>query len=353
MRTVDYELKELEAYVEDCEYSKDLSIARLACYLMLAKDSNDEERVHSISADIVQNREVVEYVKDMVRYKWDKYGTEDLRFVYDISTKDECVDYMLNVTKGYFEEMTIETCKGLFIKSGMNNSFKFLGYFLGTRMMGAYRDWYVKAAQKRLPKITRRNVDDYQHIQRVTDYKANFRTMSNDELLALCEENGMHYTARKMENLRNHFGYASESITMIKQKSDSRARRLKNLGMTRLTIESIGIEVNEIKRVLNYSSADAQVLTDWLIRVMDTGDDTNNDVVVTDDLKSRYDFTRVFPGKRVTRSKAYANRDSSIFARMRAEIRTAYEDGKIRDSYVMSIICAKTSRCFAEIRTVA
>ena len=315
-------------------------------HLIASRENGNMEAVAKASFGLVTSKEVTSFIEKFVENKWNRYGIEDLRFVYAISTKKSCEYYLLDSARKCFEKIDAD-----YVSKNADRK-NFAAYFLATRLAGYFKEWFLMTANEKLPELTRRNIDDFQHIQLVTDYAVNFRTQTNEEILLICENHGMHYTAKKMETLRSHFGYnAIERGWWRVAKNRAKAEKYHKLGIAELTNESIDKCIEEIRDVLNYSVADVSVLRNWLYRLVETGND-KNDVEVTDSLKERYEFKKVFPGKNMPGSKDRADCDSAIFGRMRAEVRTAFEDGKLSPSAAQAIISANY-RCTDRVCTVA
>ncbi len=345
-------MMDVKYFVENNKYDTKMSVQRMLGYLVAAKELGNEDQVRVISNDILQKPATHDFLEKFLDYKWAKYGLEDLRFVYTIATKHECIKEMLVEIRRHLESMTWDYLIDTYNDKGIeDNDSKFLNHYLSTRMAGSYKNWFLKVANQRLPELTRRNVDDYVHMRNVTNKSVDFRIQTDSEIVAICEQYGIYITERKCENMRAHFGYmpmdtSSLSLSWYHSKG-TKAKRLKQLGAHMITNDMIHDELAQIQRVLNYSSADISVLYDWVYRVATTCDDSNANVTVTDELKERYAWNKICPGKHAVSNP---NSDSKIFARMRAEIRTAFEDGKINGSPVQRIICSGSAKCNLEIR---
>ena len=316
-------------------YSKEMNIPCMLLYLLAAKDKCDQETVEAIANDLICKKETVEFLSNFIMYQWDRYGLSDLKFVYDIADTHECVEAMLIAEKEEWKKITWDYYfESVHANFGLWESKNTVEWYLTTRMMGAYKNWFLSVAQRRLPELTRRRIDDYAHIRRITNKTVDLRANTNDEIIEAVNKAGDNsLTWRRIDNIRVAFGYQSEERTLPmfyqkdwKKSHSSCAERAKKY--MDVTTEMIDETLSAIQTSLDFSNPETEVLRNWINRFCNSGYNKNDGIELTDSLKIRYDYRRCFPGK-TYHSLEEVNKDSAVLGRVRAEIRTIVKDGRI------------------------
>ncbi len=335
-------------FVNTTLYERDLQLRYKLLYLLVARDNGDEKMVDFVIGDLTLESQSINQVSSIVVRNFGAYGVDELRFIYDTVTYHDCVVAMLKAERQIWREISWDYVLGSFDGSYTYTCAILTNRYLSPRLKNAYQTWFYELAKPYYRNLKLNDMTRYIKIRKATNYKVMLQTHTNQDIVDACEKGGLKLNWYQVDKVRKAFGYEAEpqdSLPLRQQRDWKRnhPNELYYLIHTNADLieeSEVRSTLSQIKSELKYSDADITVLRNWLNRARYEGNGSDFGIKVTDSLRKRY----MGLGKGDT--------DDCIFKRMRVEIRTAMNDGRINKNLCSNVI-SRIDRCRGdyELRT--